>query len=1272
MRNFLSKISSFFSFESVWIKVKNIENSNVTVRVIKKLVVFARPKLAITEEWFNNLLSITYDEEIKSKYVPILHQIDQFERENLEEIINFKKWLQINGNEVSICLDYIQRFKESYEQFYQITNADSIIVNEESPFIIQVTELYNEITVLNKNVEFLKDQFHKNGYGILEEINQLPKVEHSIKKTIFFKRDSWPNIVNKEPLDFYSIQILFQHYNQVYYNLEGVNRMLENLRNNARHKIIVGNAGTGKSHVSAHIIKTIKNNDDFVVFLKPKLFNGDNVHLDTRFMQILKISTMYTITEVFDRINKFVKDKNRRCFILIDGLNETTGSTIGFSDIWKIYLQDFLNTVKLYSNLYLICTLRTSYIDEIWQIRPKEIVEINGFTTENDIEKACEKYFYYYQIKLTNWDTADLSIFRHPLLLDLFCKLTNEKREKIKEVSLNINSYLQIFEDYIEALTFEVTKKLNLQKASLIRTGFSKSSQMFWNKNEAIISKDEFSDAFDKYDNVTKDQSIARLVLEGYLIFIKEFVGRHKEIVKHTQQEVGGYLLAKKLSDSFPDINELVNNQSFNEKILGDELIKHHQLRLDILKFLIALRPELILNLKGIDGLKLCWWYLYNGYSNKPDTNIPAYLLEEEKSKEIALDILNISSIQWFTPNSSLNFDFISQLLNQMNLWEFEKTWTFYVYDEVDFFYEFLDDHIRKFKENDGSSFAYDALVAKIISFVTATNIRELRDLATIYLIEFGKRYPISLLDITEYSATLKDEYIYERLTSCCYGVALNLQNNDGYINNNLPEIARRLYDLQFADHPKASVYNYIVIDSIKHLLDLAILKKAFNLNERELKRVSNYEYEPPYEWIPPSADQFRLINESNYMSYPDPIRMDFGIYTIPRLMIENHINDRNAISNVYKRIFELGYRDLGKEDFTDETFRAFYWGTSIRGYEGKVDRLGKKYSWKSFFDYAGYLLLNKQLNVFERGDTAQIHYERLSDVDIDICLPNQDYKLNIRIYPENLLSHREINAEWYNETKVDTIIPFFEYSFASTSYVMLHGMVEQMLDEEYKVRSYLLIETFFIKNNKNVGRLKTAIANKVFDWDNGLHSSIDRLRNVYFGELYWADNFYEYEDNSISIPTGLIKKSTRIIEFNDLRSGTYSLDQVGENIKVSYPEKLTFEAENTLAEYLWESNSKILHGFSEYLPSIKMGKELGLRAEPSKGKILDSNFKESFQCVEHKDDNFFENTFNYMRTDLLRKYMHDNDLILLYQVKQHSYDKNNEHNRQMKFYILE
>jgi hypothetical protein len=105
---------------------------------------------------------------------------------------------------------------------------------------------------------------------------------------------------------------------------------------------------------------------------------------------------------------------------------------------------------------------------------------------------------------------------------------------------------------------------------------------------------------------------------------------------------------------------------------------------------------------------------------------------------------------------------------------------------------------------------------------------------------------------------------------------------------------------------------------------------------------------------------------------------------------------------------------------------------------------------------------------------------------------------------------------------------------------------------------------------------------------------------------------------------------------------------------------------------YLWESDSEVLKGSGEYFPSIKMGKDLNLKTEPSMGKIFDNDLQECFNCIEFANENHFSNSMNYMRSDLLKQFMAENNLALLYQVKQHSYDENYEHNRILKFFILE
>lgn len=1271
MITFLKKIRNFFSSGFTWVHLKNITNSRVSVNIVKRLEIIARPKFILSDNWFNEQLKITYDEEIRNKYIPDLHQTSEFERIELSDILEFSNWKAIFLNQIRICSDYLDLFFQEYRDFYQILETEDLkITDSKYPSLNQINALHSSIQDIISQLSGIQTLLELEGYKVLSYKSRLTPIEHPMLNSINFSRDNWVDFIDKEPADYYTLRSVFRTYDLIYYNLREVNLFIHRFDNASNHKIIVGNAGTGKTHISAHLINTLQRNGDKVIFFKAKQFSGDNIDLEYLILQALQIPHGYNLSEILQKINEQSQNHNIRCFFIFDALNETTKSSIGFSNIWSTHLQEFINQIKQYSHLYLICTLRTSYIDNIWPVRPTNIVDINGFQKPIDLKEACIKYFNYYKIKPLNFETADLSYFTIPLLLDLFCKFTNETREHEKEISLDINTYLQIFESYIKNLVVEVKKKLNLQKSKPIINGLAECSDKFLSNNEAIITLDEFSDAFDKNDVISQDESIARAILEGYLIYIKDFLGKTKEIVKHTQQEVGGYLLAKRISDNFSSITDLITSQDIVDKILGTDPAKFHQLRLDVLKFLVAIRPEIIIHLKGKDSLLLSWWYLYNGFDDVHQTTIPNFLVSSEHSKTIIESILNVSRNYWFNIENKHNFHFIAQLLEKLTVWEFDEYWTYYIYKENEFISSTIQENLELLRISKQSDSDYFTTVSKFVAFTNSTNIRNLRDYGSKYLIEWGKKFPLDLLSLTVYTSTIKDSYIYERLTSICYGVSLIFQNDEDFIHKYLPEFANQLYNLQFAANSSHSVYNYIVTDSIKHLVDLALSKSVFNLNADDKKRLDIYEFKTPYEWIPPDQTQIDLINSSHETSWPEPIGMDFGIYTIPRLVNIDERDTRELIAHVYKRIFEFGYKKSENLEILDERFRDFYYGHDVYGFEGKVDRLGKKYSWKGFFDYAGVLLKKGELDVFKSNEKEEPYYDRLSDVDIDICLPNLNYKLPIRIYHEDLLGKRDHDPEWYREVFIDSIAPLFEHSLKEDQYTMLHGFAEQRVNNEYKIRSFLMAETFLIEKNSKYEQLKQILPGQTFNWDSDLHSSKDHLSSAYFGELYWADNMPRSSLDEVLIPTGKMINIKRRIGREDIFVVNGSnIEDWGKLIEESRPEKLRFNSEPTLVEYLWESDSVFFKGYSEYYPSIKMGKYLNLKSDPSSGMILDSTLKECFQCIDLKEK-YFQNSFNYIRSDLLKKYMQENNLALLYQVKQHSYDENFLHNRSMKFFI--
>lgn len=158
-------------------------------------------------------------------------------------------------------------------------------------------------------------------------------------------------------------------------------------------------------------------------------------------------------------------------------------------------------------------------------------------------------------------------------------------------------------------------------------------------------------------------------------------------------------------------------------------------------------------------------------------------------------------------------------------------------------------------------------------------------------------------------------------------------------------------------------------------------------------------------------------------------------------------------------------------------------------------------------------------------GGSDTTYYNRLSDVSIDFSLPLADYKLCKRLFNENLLQNRTIDPNWAKEIKVDSLNEFFQQSIKGNNSTMLYGKIDQGIDDRFKVRSFILVESFFIKNDEHLPALYRATDINYEGWKHDIHISRDAIRHTYFGELYWADTMPTATPDTVTIPIGKMVK---------------------------------------------------------------------------------------------------------------------------------------------------
>ena len=1232
---------------------KNISNSVITI--------INRTNFEIKEIWFNNLFAKHYTKDIQAKFNSDLFVDQDFgQAANLLSEIKFES-RKINQykNELRILFDWLVQFKTEYKELKNFLINEKIEINIAS-------KQYEQLELLMQKIDSIKLQIEGQNIiiakGITADEISLPKIHFDYEYGYGFDfrrieeyKDHEQNLIflNEKPSEDYPVSVVFRRQSQILRQISTLNSLDSDFFN--RVKVIHGNAGMGKSNISAFVVNSLKEENHPAILIKAKDFRGSPDEFNRIFMEQLLVPTGYSIEEILEKINKYGKSLNKRVVLIFDGLNETTFANEGFSKIWENSFDNFIGLLGNFKFIYLVATLRTSYISRIWNDNqiPYSNFELNGFDS-NNLQLVVRRYFDNYKITYNQFKIEDIFYFKTPLLIDLYCQMLNPKKEVEIEAIFGLHGFKDVFEKYIFNLAQKAKQKLSLLTIDQVNDGISRCSTAMINNVEANIPIVDFYSLMEGQHVINVNDTIGQEILSEYLIYLDE---NHngRDVVIHTQQEVGGYLLANKLISEYGSVDNVINTDFFKTKIIGtvDPL---HQLKDDILKFLLieASENSLIYGIENATIKRFTLITLQTEKLNAKTLELSKKITGTLNSKEEINEILNGLNSNFFDLTSPLNFNFIKDqlLLLDNNLFEF--TWTKFIYDNH---YEIIS-LINKIYEEDlllQNVEKRDLLIEfLILSF--ETTIRELRDQIYVLLLNFYSQNPRLIFEKVIQYSLLNKPYVYERLISICYGVTLLHQNNAEFVNTILKSYVSKIYELQFGKNPKNPVYNYIVIDSIKHLVDFAVFKEIYKIDKEEKDDFDNYRFELNG-WFNINDEDRKIVTNIfvhwSLSDDPDPLRGDFVHYTIPRLEERDSENRLDNVANIYKRIIQLGYiqeiENLSKKEI------EFRRGKSIYGVENKIDRLGKKYSWISFFDYAGYLLNNGKLKVWSDDDSDdKRYYTRLSDVDIEISNPKQKV-YNEKLFDIDLFAHATENQNWVYTELYDSVTSLYE----KDDFSLLSGFINQRPDESYESRSFLMIESFFIKKESINGDINDII-NRNFSWRDDVVSSNGSLSNIYFGELYWADNIPINKMDWQNLPLIDEEEVDYIVRPLDFfqNSDLYNEDDIGKKIKKKRSKQICFEYEPTVMGYLWESDSKVLSTVSSTIPTTNIGKQLSLKADVSNLQILDINNTLAFKSFDFTENNYDQN-FEYFRTDLLKQYMAKNDLLLVYQIKQHTYDRN-------------
>ena len=835
------------------------------------------------------------------------------------------------------------------------------------------------------------DDFYKTAQALVDANHRLPATPGTDKKK------------NKEQFDSAYRLISRPVYSCAEELLDPLYSLASLLHTYSSHTLhFFGGPGVGKTHLTCNLsAQRIQQGLPAVLLLGRSFSHG--ITLKKKILEICDIPVSYSFEDFLSALSSYAFSRHTKAVLAIDGLNESQTPSV-----WADALGDLETAVTGQSRVALLTTCRTSYVSAIWGSKsPENSLSVMGFAPDK-VEEAAQKYFDHYKIQAT-LTSASLTLFRNPLYLKIFCEGQNPDRSQQITVHVGEQSFLSIFDAFLDTVNHRVSQKLSkVPAANITKSRLLAFARELWTSNSRSLPLERSIALLDKQssDEVNWENSFTRSLEDEGLLIMRDWEPQSAtQRVSFTYDLLGGYLVAEA---AFAGTDEegaraLVRSKEFENRLLADDFRHLHPMWEDILRSAAVFLPERFhLYLQSeVRGSRALNFGIRALFEMRPSSvrELDRRGLEAGfntvGNRKALLDLADATALAVDHP---LNWEFWSGLLKQLSTAERDESWTELIRSNADEALSLISKFERECRNPLNLSHQTKTrlnLTAKYLSWLLVSTHRRVRDFATKALYWFGRRFPREVFALTLASFEVNDLYIRERLIGASYGVAMALYRSEStkdFGRHVFPTYARALYEALFALNAKNGTTHALIRDYAKHTLDVALLINPKLFAEHERKRIV-----PPYR-----AGGIRRLhkgrdkNPGQYRDGNSPLGMDFHNYTLGRLIPDRSNYDFNnqgfkkVESHVWWRIYNLGYslERFGEIDKQIARLR-FYSGRSGSN-EGRVDRYGKKYAWIAFFELYG---------LFQDRGTMPIDWNesdaRPSDVDIEPSFPENPSPLS-------------------------------------------------------------------------------------------------------------------------------------------------------------------------------------------------------------------------------------------------------------------------------------
>lgn len=1225
-------------------------------------------ELEFSMEWFKKKFTENF-EKVKDKYDQELHTIDKYTKSKIDFLLLDPSY---NVHLNDLRKELLQKTSEIETSLKDFRDEKMITENERvqrESYYLTCREFKSHIELVFEKIDLIEKCFLNYDDNELSNFKLSELTNHFFER--FNKIDFSVFEEKSRPFkDASTISYLMSDFGEIYQRFFG-NYFHE--RQSQLH--FIAEPAKGKTHVSCDTAFRRIGNDKPAIFITGDKFT-DETSLTEAVKKILEVPSHYVIDDVIQALDIYGEVHGVRVPIIIDGLNETTFNRM-FSPIWGNHLSGFSSKVAGTKNLVLITTCRKSYKNRIWNdTKGKDFHYLFGFDDYETIHEAVSKYFNKYNLKADLF-FARLEKFKDPIFLKIFCEIKNPNRKSTQEIAVNVDeeSTYDIFQQYLSQVNARISRSNPILKESenFLFAALSTLARFLWINNLREIPLDTFFQLIDGSAKYEKDKSKAEILIHEGLVVTRDIRDKN-EFISFTYDILAGYLVAEYLIKT--ESLKQFTSDKFIKKIVAED--RQHPLFEDVVFAVCMLLPqlkstsmhELIVSNKWSKFTKTKFFYylpsvlkkvfdrrlmfeerafsisvstlfkLPAGYVLERDLELVTRLFhgsDQNKTTFLDLSFKTLSDVV-----HPLNARFFSRLIESMSMSQRDLIWTEYVrkktHDFESLITEFETQCISRGPESSIVTQKQKLLLHIIVWVLTCTN-RSLRDHATRALYHFGRKFPSDFFDKVCDTLSFNDPYVWERTLCALYGVTMAEHRSftsNVFQKTLLPEFAKKIYNLVFAEQAKHSTTHILARDYARRTIEIALIHHPTVLSQTEILNLR-----PPYKF-----GGIRNPGEHDYgdrdFDYSGPIQMDFSNYTIGRI-----VKDGGSYSNppekvkvrkqIYWRIYDLGWNEaLFKEAERGVSNDSYYHGRTERA---KVERYGKKYSWIAFFENAG---LRSDLGLLDdRWDRF-----RMSNADIDPSFP---CKLENKLFfKHDTLGDRSISLfEWYSKGDMPFIEEYLSIKNpegAPGEWICLDGFLCQE-DVPAERRRFTFLRGLLVeeKDYEEIMHLLAA-QNLGGRWLPEKHENY----YTYAGEMYYCED--SMKDNVSSLEFTLATKKVKIKKGEpgyyhrliwDTEDPSTVKKDFPDEIETEVSEVKEFEVLLPVMEYNWENYHS---QYNEAGQTTVVGKEIAsllqLVSQPDTFDLFElSGTRASLNFHYYQDYNNNHN-FVYLRKDLLDRFL--------------------------------